>query len=247
MNPQIQWQSDVDTLTKSIEGLNRDEGLGDFFGFDFDRSATGMGRNTIQHFGAKDGNNAPSVFGVVWQMMKSDSRPVRKAVVIVRDAWAHSPGFSSRYSPVVDGYLQQVIGNAQMLGVTLYVIGLEDQSLDFDTNIGQIYVGMPNAPSAESRGAADENYLRAKKAAYAGGRSNVELMAASTGGHVWWSSKKNYTDATEGIASALAGQYVLFFTPSGAQVENPRGLKITLGHKDARLDAPNAYYLPKAQ
>ena len=82
-----------------------------------------------------------------------------------------------------------------------------------------------------------------REAAYAAGRSNVMRMADSTGGQVWWSSKKNFSDATEAIAKDILGQYVLIFSPSTIDVGNPRALKVTTSHKDCRLEAPNAFYL----
>jgi hypothetical protein len=176
-------------------------------------------------------------------MMKSDARPVRKALVIVRNAWSHSPGFSGRYSPMVDAYLQNVIENAQILGIPLYAIGLEDQSIGAaTTNIGMTSTGVHSGDAASLRGA-DDNFQKARRIAYDAGRSNVTRLADSTGGHVWWSQKKNFSDATDAIAKDILGQYVLIFTPSAADAANPRGLKVTTTHKDCRLETPTAFYL----
>jgi hypothetical protein len=82
-----------------------------------------------------------------------------------------------------------------------------------------------------------------RKAAYDAGRSNVVRMADSTGGHSWWSSKKNFTDATDAIAKDLLGQYLLIFSPSAVDTPSPRGLKITTTHNDCRLETPTAFYL----
>jgi VWFA-related protein len=239
----IPWQDDPAVIEKTIQGLDRSTGLGDPFGFYFDRAATGMGRGTLEHFGNKDGNDAPSVFGVTWAMFKSDPRPVRKAVIIVRDALSHSPGFSGRYSPAVEAYITNVIANAQMLGVPFYVIGLEDLNIGAaTTNIGVTTTGIHPGQAAALR-TADDNMEKARRIAYDAGRSNVSRLADSTGGHAWWSTKRNFSDATEQIAKDITGQYVLIFTPSVADVASPRALKITTTHKDCRLEAPTAFYL----
>jgi len=242
-DPNIQWQDDSAALEKTIQGLDKNTGFGDPFGFDFDRHATGMGRATIEHFGPKDGNAAPSVFGVIWAMFKSDPRPVRKAVIIVRDAWSHSPGFSGRYSPVVESYLAATIANAQMIGVPFYVIGLEDQSVGAaTTNLGVIYAGI-HPGDAANLGSYDEGLEKTRKAAYNAGHSNVDRMADATGGHTWWSVKKNFADVTDQIAKDVTGQYVLIFSPAGVDAANPRPLKVTTSHKDCRLETPTAFYL----
>jgi len=242
-DPNLQWQDDPAALEKTIQSLDKNTGFGDPFGFWFDRAATGMGRATLEHFGPKDGNNAPSVFGVMWAMFKSDSRPVRKAVIMVRDAWAHSPGFSMRYSPVVEAYLGDTISNAQVLGIPFYVIGLEDLNIGAaTTNIGVVTTGIHSGDAASLR-TADDNMEKARRAAYGAGRSNVTRLADGTGGHAWWSVKKNFSDVTDAIAKDITGQYVLVFSPSTADVASPRGLKITTTHKDCRLETPTAFYL----
>jgi len=239
----IPWQDDPAVIEKTIQGLDRSTGLGDPFGFYFDRASTGMGRGTLEHFGNKDGNDAPSVFGVMWAMFKSDPRPVRKAVIIVRDALSHSPGFSGRYSPAVEAYVTNVIANAQMLGVPFYVIGLEDLNIGAaTTNIGVTTTGIHPGQAAALR-TADDNMEKARRIAYDAGRSNVSRLADSTGGHAWWSTKRNFSDATDQIAKDIAGQYVLIFTPSVADVASPRPLRITTTHKDCRLEAPTAFYI----
>jgi VWFA-related protein len=239
----FKWQTDPDALIKTIQTLDKNSGLQDPFGFSFDRQATGLSRETIEHFGPQEGNESPSAFGVLWAMMKSDSRPVRKAIIIVRDAWPHSPGFSGRYSPLVESFLTDVVSNAQKLGAPIYVIGLEDRNIGAaTTNLGVITTGVHPGEAAALR-SADDNMEKARRAAYAAGRTNVGRMAETTGGHVWWSEKKNFSDATDSIAKDILGQYVLIFSPSLADVPNPRALRITTTHKDCRLETPTAFYL----
>ena len=144
---------------------------------------------------------------------------------------------------MVDSAMQYVISNAQMEGIPFYVIGLEDNSIgSATTNIGLTATGVHPGDAAELR-AYDERVEQLRKVAYDAGRSNVVRMAESTGGHVWWSDKKNFSDASDAIAKDILGQYVLIFTPSVADVASPRGLKITTTHKDCRLETPTAFYL----
>jgi len=237
----LKWENDVDALTKTIQGLDKNTGFGDPFGYEMQTASTGLGRDLVQKFGG--GNGAPSVFGVLWQMMKSDARPVRKVVVIVRNAWSHSPGTSGRYSPMIDANLEYVIGNAQQLGIPFYVMGLEDLSIgSATTNIGVTTTGVHPGDAAERR-TYDDQLEKMRKMAYDAGRSNVTRMAEATGGHVWFSSKKNFADATDGIERDILGQYVLIFSPAPADAANPRSLRITTTHKDCRLETPSAFYI----
>jgi hypothetical protein len=156
---------------------------------------------------------------------------------------SHSPGFSGSYSPMVERILSDVIGSAQEQGIPFYVIGLEDFSIGgATTNIGITATGVHPGDAAALR-TYDDQVEKARKAAYDAGRSNVVRIADSTGGHVWWSDKKNFSDATDAIAKDITGQYVLIFSPSIADVASPRGLRITTTHKDCRLETPTAFYL----
>jgi len=237
----LKWENDVDVLTKNIQALDRNTGFGDPFGYELKTDRTGLDRDSLQHFGGVNG--APSVFGVIFQMMQSDARPVRKAVIIVRNALSHSPGFSGSYSPMIESSLAYVIGNAQKMGIPFYIIGLEDNSIgSATTNIGLTATGVHPGDAAELR-SYDERMEKLRLSAYNAGRSNVVRMGDSTGGHVWWSDKKNFSDATDAIAKDITGQYVLIFSPSIADVASPRGLRITTTHKDCRLETPTAFYL----
>src|SRR5205823_9548617 len=99
-NGDLQRRNDPAELTKTIQGLDKNTGFSDPFGYELKVTRTGLDRDAMQYFGG--GNGSASVFSVIWQMMKSDPRPVRKVVVIVRNAMSHSPGSSGRYSPMID-------------------------------------------------------------------------------------------------------------------------------------------------
>jgi VWFA-related protein len=237
----LQWQNDPAELAKTIQSLDKNTGFSDPFGYELKVTRTGMDRDAMQYFGG--GNGSASVFGVIWQMMKSDARPVRKAVVIVRNAMSHSPGSSGRYSPMIDSAMAYVIGNAQQMGIPLYVIGLEDLSIgSATTNIGITATGVHPGEAAELR-ARDDELEKERKIAYDSGRSNVARLADSTGGHAWFSAKKNFSDATDAIAKDVTGQYVLVFSPSPVDAASPRPLRISTSHKDCRLEAPSAFYI----
>jgi len=237
----LKWENDIETLNKTIKGLDKNTGFSDPFGYELKTDRTGLDRDSLQHFGG--GNGSPTVFSVIWQMMKSDARPVRKAIVIVRSAMAHSPGASGSYSPMVETWISTIIADAQKQGMPFYVIGLEDMSIGAaTTNIGVTATGVHPGEAAALKDY-DDRVEKLRKAAYDAGRSNVVRMAESTGGHVWWSDKKNFSDATDQIAKDITGQYVLIFAPSVADVASPRGLKITTTHKDCRLETPTAFYL----
>jgi len=144
---------------------------------------------------------------------------------------------------MVERGLTYVIENSQQMGIPLYVIGLEDHSIGAaTTDIGITATGVHPGDGAQLR-TYDEQISKLKVTAYNAGRSNVVRMADSSGGHVWWSDKKNFSDATEGIAKDILGQYVLIFSPSVVDVASPRGLKVTTTHKDCRLETPTAFYL----
>src|SRR3954470_20920152 len=237
----LKWENDPAELTKTIQALDKNTGFSDPFGYELKVTRTGLDRDAMQYFGG--GNGSASVFGVLWQMMKSDQRPVRKAVIIVRNAMSHSPGSSGRYSPMIDSAMAYVIGNAQQMGIPLYVIGLEDLSIgSATTNIGITATGVHPGEAAELR-ARDDELEKERKIAYDSGRSNVARLADSTGGHAWFSAKKNFSDATDAIAKDVTGQYVLIFSPSPVDVASPRPLRISTTHKDCRLETPSAFYI----
>jgi VWFA-related protein len=237
----LKWTDNIGEAVKTIQGLEKNTGFGDPFGYSIKVDRTGLDRDALQHFGGENG--APPVFNVIWQMMKSDARPVRKAVIIVRSAMAHSPGASGSYSPMVESWITNIIENAQMQGIPFYVIGLEDLSIGAaTTNIGLTATGVHPGDAAELR-TYDERIEKLRVAAYNAGRSNVVRLADSTGGHAWWSTKKNFSDVTDQIAKDVTGQYVLIFSPSVADAGGARPLRITTSHKDCRLETPTAFFI----
>jgi len=223
----LEWKQDPSEAVKIIEGLDRNAGLTDAFTFDLDTAETELiGRRSTSQSYATGG---PSVFDAVYSMMNSDPRPARRVIVIFREAWPHSQGFGQQVNTAVEDKLTQVIGMAQELHIATFVIGLEDPKFNgiTDNNLGKNYI--PLHMSGGSGGAAYDTALeKAKLRAYEGGKTNVQRLAAETGGTAFWSVKKNYPDAVTSIANLLAGQYIVTFTPSDTPTP-VHTLKVTAG------------------
>lgn len=121
-----------------------------------------------------------------------------------------------------------------------YVIGLEDPKFNgiTDNNLGKNYI--PLHMAGGSGGAAYDTALeKAKLRAYEGGKTNVQRLAAETGGAAFWSVKKNYPDAVNSIANLIAGQYIVTFTPTDAPSPT-HTLKVTSAA--AHVSAQTAFF-----
>jgi len=246
----LDWKQDPAELAKMIQGLDRNAGLHDAFNFDLKTDETvgdeNAGRSTTQYFSGGGVN----VFDAIYAMMGSDPRPSRRVVVIFREAWAHSPGFGIRANGAVEAQLQRVIAAAQEMHIATFIIGLEDPKFNgiTDNTIGKTYISL-HAGEDGGAGTATRNYDRAMEStryrAYNAGRTNVERIAADTGGATYWSTKKNYSDAVRAIAKQLAGQYIVTFTPG--DVPGPiHSLKVS-GSNGARVLAQTAFFFQPAK
>lgn len=220
----LEWKQDAAELSSIIKGLNAEAGLPDAFDFNFETTQGAFGsRSNLQTFGG----DGVTVFDVAYSMMNSDPRPSRRVLFMFREPWSHSPGFGERANTAVEGHMLRVIGAAQKMHISTFVIGLEDPQFNriTDTDIGTSYNPIHAGEGAGSR-SYDTHLQQARIRAYEAGRTNVMRLATETGGAVYWSMKKNYSDAISSIGNELAGQYIVTFVPKSASTEiHP--LKIT--------------------
>ncbi len=214
----LDWKQNPAELTKIIQGLDANAGIADAFNFDLQTSETGFdenaGRSTLQTIAG----NGVSVFDVAYSMMNSDPRPSRRVLLLFREPWQHSPGFGIRANTSVEGQLLRVISVAQAMHIAAFVIGLEDPQFNgiTDNNIGKIYTSLhagDNGGAGSASRAFDQQMEKERKRAYDAGRTNVGRLASETGGAIYWSTKKNFSDAVSAIANQLAGQYIVTFVP----------------------------------
>jgi len=183
----LDCKQDPAELAKIIRGLDRDAGLPDAFNFEMKTDETGgdenRGRSTLQTYAG----SGVTVFDAVYSMMNSDPRPSRRVLVIFREPWSHSPGFGIRANTAVEGQLMRVIGVAQEMHTTIFVVGLEDTRFNgiTDNTIGKTYISL-HAGEDGGAGTASRQYdrdmERERMHAYDNGKSNVQRMAAETGG-----------------------------------------------------------------
>jgi hypothetical protein len=220
----LEWKQDPAELSKIIKNLDPDAGLPDAFNFDLETTQGGFGsRSNLQTFAG----SGVTVFDVVYSMMNSDPRPSRRVLFMFREPWSHSPGFGERPNTAVEGHMLRVIGIAQKMHISTFVIGLEDPQYNriTDTDIGTSYMPIHPGAGAASR-SYDTHVQEARIRAYEAGRTNIVRLATESGGTVYWSGKKNYSDAITSMANDLAGQYIVTFVPKNASGEiHP--LKIT--------------------
>lgn len=242
----LDWKSDPAELAKIVQSLDRNAGLPDAFNFDLRTDEAGTdedaGRNTVQYFSAGGVN----VFDAVYAMMNSDPRPARRVLVIFREPWSHSPGSGNRVNQAVEGQLQRVISMAQVMHIATFVIGLEDPRFNgiTDNNIGKVYMSLhagDDGGAGSSNREFDKQMQSERIRAYNSGKSNVERLAAETGGETFWSTKKNYSDAVSSVVNQLTGQYLVTFAP--ADLPGPaHRLKIT-ANNGARVLAQSEFFL----
>lgn len=226
-NPRVNWLTDNSGVAEAIRGLDKNAGLPDLFNYKLETDEASVSRLSIQNYNTVGGF---SVFDVVWAMMKTDPRSVRRAVVIFRLASAHSPGFGERSGRASDTNHDHVIAMAESLGISFFTIGVEDPIPSVETarqDISHNYSGSIHAGAIGDTQAYDQRLARNMELQYTAGRDNVERIANETGGRSWWTMKKNYSDAVIGIANELAGRCVVSFTPVASSAgESAHHLKV---------------------
>ncbi len=209
----IEWKSDRDALVKDINALDAGTGVPDAFNYELSTqdaaTAISAGKMLIETRQADEG---ATVFDVAWHMMMADKRPARRALVLFRSAWAHSPAVSKPTRDYVEQKHAQIVQMAQQLHVAVFSFGIAEKApgqFGGMTDIGTNY-GM-NAAGDMTR-EADRREALGRESLYNGGQANIERMTALTGGRSWWSSK--YSDDVNNVVNALSGQYLLMFVPA---------------------------------
>lgn len=239
-SPKLDWQTDTAAISDTIRGLDKNAGLPDLFNYVLNTDAVGTNRLSIQTFNKGSGF---SVFNVVWAMMKTDPRPVRRAVVIFRLPMTHAPGAGEQSSRACEENHNTVIAAAQLLGVSLFTIGLDDAMTGIDTarkNMARTYMPLHDGNSVDTR-QSDQDTDRFNELQFTAGRNNVIRIADETGGRAYWPSKKNYTDAVASIASELSARYVVSFVPPDKSAASPvHPIKVQVAGA-AHVSAPRAY------
>ena len=238
--PNIPWLTDPAAVAGLVRGLDKNTGLPDLFFFDIATNEVGVQRSNIQTYSMGTGFSA---FDVIWAMMKNDPRPARRAVVIFRLPTAHRPGFGEKVTRASDETHNRVITVAQSLGVSFFTIGLEDILPESETTRAKIQRDYMPTHEGNSVGTReyDAKLDRAKELQYIAGRQNVERIADETGGRPLWTSKKNFSDAIEEIASELSARYIVSFVPPDKSAVSPiHPIKVQVSGA-AHVSAPRAY------
>jgi VWFA-related protein len=239
----LEWQSDPAELEKTIRGLDKNVGMSDAFGYNLTNEAVGNNRGMgLQTYNV----GGFSVFDIVWKMIQSDPQVPRHALVIFRNAWAHSPGFSREYSKMVEANHNHVIAQAQHLWVPMYVVGVEEP-MPGTNMLARSYTPMTSNGAGGAARAYDEEWDKERDRAYNAGRANVERMAAETGGGVWWGAKKNYQDATNAIANLLQASYAVTYTvPAESTASAEHVLQVKVSNQATRIGVQRTYFSRQA-
>jgi hypothetical protein len=263
---------DSRTVTSLVRGLDKNTGLPDLFNYSLSTDSVGIKRNTVQNYSAAGGI---TVFDVMWMMMKNDPRPAQRSVLIFRLPMAHAPGMASQTSVgsesqansmpggstgQTSGFSRdgqqvtssseamhnRVIVTAQIMGVSIFTVGLEDvvpQAQTASATIKRDYMAMHDGNTVNAR-QYDADMDRQIELQYTMGRANVERIANETGGRPLWTNKKNYSDAIAGIAAELLARYVVTFTPAASRAAGSlQPMKVQVSGA-AHVSAPRAYVAP---
>ena len=243
-SPRVDWLTEPAAVERAIRALDRDTGLPDAFTYEVVTDNTGQARKSYQPIATPP---SFTFFNVIWAMMKTDSRPVRRAAILFRLAMAHAPGGGERSVQVSDDVHKQIITIAQELGIAFYDIGVEDPHPELQT--AQVNIGTTYGTQTPGTGLRmyDARLSRWKEDQYYAGRGNVDRLADETGGRSYWSKKKDYSDAVDGIVGELQSRFVVSFCPPDLPGRGlVRSLKVQVA-RAARVSAAHAYIAPETK
>jgi VWFA-related protein len=246
-NSNISWLTDPSAVTAAVHGLDKNTGLPDLFNFQLSTAAAGVDRKSIQTYNL---GNGFSVYSVIWAMMKTDPRPVRRVVIIFRSAAAHSPGYGAQVTHATEDTHNRVILTAQSMGISFYTVGVDDQLSTSDTSRNKLDTTyMPTHMGGDDGDARkyDQDMARSNDLQYSAGRQNVNRIAEETGGRSYWTSKKNFQDAIGSIANDIGAQVLVIFAKSTSATAPPvHPIKVEVAGA-THVNAPKAYVVSGGQ
>jgi VWFA-related protein len=236
----LEWLPDSDRAEAAIQALDKDFGLPDPFNFDLSNYAVANSRMNIQQIAS----GGPNVFDFIWKFMDTDLRPARRAVVLFRNPWGHSPGLDMRFHEIIEARHKKIIADAQEIWAALYIIGVEERVTPPPADLGRTY-----APTLTGQGGRervyDQEIDKLRNRQYNAGRNNVERLAEETGGGVWLNPKKDFSDAVGGIANRLKGSYALAYSVPQNGGEAAHSLQVRAIHQDAHIATQKEYFSPQ--
>jgi hypothetical protein len=226
---ELPWFSDQAALINQIKNLDKHVGYPDPFEYKMNRSAAGLERQQTQEYSA----DVTSFFDFAWQNYTASPRFARRVLVVFRTPMGHAPGVSGRAKEAAQLRQMHVVQGSQYFRTPIFIVGIEDLGtyISGPKDIGQISVsvngGSGDAADMRSKDRMMQRFIEDQ---YEGGRTNLNEIAADSGGRSYWTKK--YTDAIASIKSDLTVPYVVSFMASApAEVH---ALKLSAG-PDARL------------
>lgn len=234
---QLEWLPDADRVEAAIHALDKDSGLPDPFNFDLSNYSVATTRMNIQQIAS----GGPNVFDFIWKFMDTDLRPARRAIVLFRNPWGHSPGLDSRFHEIIEARHNKIIADAQEIWAALYVIGVEERVAPPPADLGRTYAPTLTGQGGQER-VYDQEMDKLRNRQYNAGRNNVERLGVETGGGVWLNPKKDFSDAVAAIANRLKGSYALSYSVPQNVGGAVHSLQVRANHQDAHIATQKEYF-----
>lgn len=198
----LDWANNPAELGKFIKSLDKNTGLPETFGFEIQTTSSPNFREWLTYY--KGVPPETSIFAIAAQIMKADPTPSRRVLIMFRDPWDHSPGWSYSKGPFVEQRHNTVIEMLKEAGVSMYAIGIDEPSTRprVPNDIGQNY-GTIGFGSGGALRVVDQEVKKSMDQLTAAGRQNLERLCTSTGGVAVYGTKKNYADAVTVLGDKL--------------------------------------------
>jgi hypothetical protein len=205
------WSSDQAELANEIKSLDKHAGYPDPFEYNLARNAAGLQRQQAEEYSA----DTTSFFDFAWQNFTANPRFARRVLVIFRTPMGHARGVGGRAKEAAQLRQMHVVQGSQFFRTPVFVVGMEDLGtyMSGPKDIAQVSIpqngGSGDAAAMRSK---DRQMQRIVEDQYEGGRTNLNEIAAESGGRSWWSRK--YGEAISGIKADLTVPYVVSFVAS---------------------------------